>query len=110
MKRAYLIILSVCFIILLISCEYEDYMVDYKYTAIYFPHASIDRTVIAGEYMNIGVGIYLGGRITNTQEEWATYTLDPEILAGTSYTLLPDNYYSIETGDRIVIPKGEFHG
>jgi len=85
-------------------------MTDYKYTAIYFPHASIERTVIAGEYMNIGVGIYLGGRIKNTQEEWATYTLDPEILAGTSYTLLPENYYSIETGDRVVIPIDKFHG
>jgi hypothetical protein len=85
-------------------------MVDYPYSAVYFPHASIDRTVIAGEYMEIGVGIFLGGRIENPSEEWATYELDPDILSGTGYTLLPDEYYSLDSEGTITIPRGKFQG
>lgn len=93
------------------SCEkYEDYMVDYNYSAVYFPHASIDRTVIVGEYMDIGVGIFLGGRIENNSEEWATYEIDPEILSGTDYIPLPEAYYSFDNSGKITIPEGKFQG
>jgi hypothetical protein len=93
------------------SCEkYEDYMVDYNYSAVYFPHTTIDRTVIAGEYMDIGVGIFLGGSIENNSEEWATYEIDPEILSGTDYIPLPEAYYSFDNSGKITIPKGKFQG
>ncbi len=111
MKRIPYVILLVCIGFLLNSCEkYEEYMVDYQYSAVYFPHAVIDRTVIVGEYMDIGVGIFLGGRIENYAEEWATFELDPEILSGTGYTLLPEAYYSMDKTGIITIPQGKFQG
>lgn len=111
MNRTPYVIVLVCIGFILNSCEkYEEYMVDYPYSAVYFPHATIDRTVIVGEYMEIGVGIILGGRIENLSEEWATYELDPEILAGTGYTLLPDDYYSLDNEGTITIPRGNFQG
>lgn len=104
-------IIIICTGFVLSSCEkYEEYMVDYKYSAIYFPHATIDRTVIVGEYMNIGVGIFLGGRIENNSEEWATYEIDPEILSGTDFIPLPEAFYSFDNSGKIIIPKGKFQG
>jgi hypothetical protein len=104
-------IIMICIGLAFSSCEkYEEYMVDYRYSAVYFPHASIDRTVIVGEYMDIGVGIFLGGRIENNAEEWASYMLDPDVLSGTDYKLLPEKYYSLDNNEKIIISKGEFNG
>jgi len=111
MKRIPYLILLAGLGFMLNSCEkYEEYMVDYQYSAVYFPHAAIDRTVIVGEYMEIGVGISLGGRFENNSEEWATYELDPDILSGTEYTLLPEEYYSMDNSGTITIPEGKFQG
>jgi hypothetical protein len=111
MKRIPYVILFACLGFLLNSCEkYEEYMVDYKYSAVYFPHRAIDRSVIVGEYMEIGVGISLGGRFENNSEEWATFELDPDILTGTDYLLMPEAYYTMDNSMRITIPVGEFMG
>lgn len=105
-----IIILITSLIIVTIGCEYEDFVVDYPYTAVYFPHELIDRTVITGEYMDIGVGVTLGGRVENNNLEWTTYEIDPGILDGTSYQPLPVQYYSVEDLGNVTIPKGKFQG
>jgi hypothetical protein len=110
MNNKVLIIITACFLATIFSCEYEDFVVDYQYTAVYFPHPIIDRTVITGEYMDIKAGIYLGGRVENTKQEWATFELDQNILNGTSYILLPTEYYTMENSDRFIIPEGQFQG
>ena len=111
MKWINFVILFVCAGCILNSCEkYEEYMVDYEYSAVYFPHPVIDRSVIVGEYMEIGVGISLGGRFENNSEEWATFELDPDILSGTDYLLMPEAYYTMDNTLRITIPKGKFMG
>ncbi len=93
----------------MIGCGYDDFVLDYEYTAVYFPHALIDRTVIVGEYMDIGVGVYLGGRVENYSEEWASFEIDNGIL-DTLYVPLPEEYYSLEEPWRFIIPEGSFQG
>lgn len=103
-------------IILISACEYEDYQSDYEYSAVYFPKTRIDRSVIVGEYDYIQVGVVLGGKLSNDQEESVTYHLNTDTVLNSGLTLLPQAYYSIENSlqgrdaNTFYIPAGKFQG
>ncbi len=78
----------------MVSC-YNDYETDYDYTIAYFSTQKPLRTVIEGRNMEIRVGMSIGGRRTVNVNDWATFTIDPTLLDGTSLTLLPENYYRL---------------
>jgi hypothetical protein len=103
------ILFSTVIAVAMFSCGYEDFVVDYDYTAVYFPYALIDRTVIVGEYMEIGIGVVLGGRVENLSDEWAVFEIDNGFL-DSSYLPLPESYYSMEEQDKFEIPAGSFQG
>jgi hypothetical protein len=99
------------------SCEkYEDYIKDYEFSAVYFAAQKPLRTIVAYEDdMSFKVGVALAGKRANLEPEWVTYQIDPSLLAGTGFTLLPESYYSItnsNTGEanKMVVPKGMFIG
>lgn len=99
------------------SCEkYEDYIKDYEFSAVYFAAQKPLRTIVAYEDdMSFKVGVALAGKRANLEPEWVTYQIDPSLLAGTGFTLLPESYYSItnsNTGEanKMVVPKGKFIG
>lgn len=101
----------------LVACEeYEEYLVDYDFSAVYFATQKPLRTIVAYDEMQFKVGVALGGKRENTNEEWAKYTIDPSLLAdadiveGNTFTLLPDDYYTISNNEMMVVPKGEFIG
>ncbi|MGV3505498.1 MAG: BT_3987 domain-containing protein [Adhaeribacter sp.] len=100
-----------------LSCEkYEDYIKDYEFSAVYFATQKPLRTIVAYEdNMSFKVGVALAGKRANLEPEWVTYQIDPSLLAGTGFTLLPEAYYSItndNTGEtnKMVVPKGKFIG
>lgn len=78
---------------LMVSC-YEDYLKDYDYTATYFASQKPLRTVIADRDMTIKAGAAIGGRREVDMDDWVRFEVDPELLEGTSLTLLPENCYS----------------
>ena len=98
------------------GCEMEDFVVDYDFTAIYFANRKIDRSIIIGEYDYIQVGVVLSGKVANNTEEWAKYHLNPDTVTGSGYTVLPDNYYTIENSiegkdpGTFYVPSGDWLG
>ncbi|NMH89858.1 BT_3987 domain-containing protein [Flavivirga algicola] len=105
-------LLLILLLSMMFSCDpYEDYIVDtIGFTAVYFPHAEIERSAVAGEGLEIKVGAYLGGVKDNNNVEDLTFEIDPTMLDGTAYTLLPEDYYTLGSPDKITIDQGEFLG
>ncbi|WP_170179706.1 BT_3987 domain-containing protein [Flavivirga rizhaonensis] len=97
---------------ILLSCDpYEDYIVDTAgYKTVYFPYTELPRSAVSGEGLEIKVGAYLGGVRENNNDEDVTFEIDETLLDGTSYTLLPSDYYTLGNSSKITIPKGEYLG
>ena len=101
----------------LVSCEeYEDYLKDYDFSAVYFATQKPLRTIVAYDEMQFKVGVALGGKRENNTEEWAKFQIDPTLLndpvvvEGNNFTLLPSDYYTLSDPEMMVVPKGEFIG
>ncbi len=98
------------------GCEYEDFVKDYDFTAIYFAKDQIDRSIIIGEYDYIQVGVVLGGKVVNNTEEFAGYRLNSDTVTSLGYTVLPASYYTIENSlegkdaNTFFVPSGEMLG
>jgi len=112
----------------MVSC-YEEYLLDYPYTAVYFYLQQDVRTFVVGESMQFKVGCTLGGVRQNTTDINVNYTLDNSLItldrfdkmkyASQGYIrdavtglaalqLLPASHYTISNNSSIVIPSG-FH-
>lgn len=126
--KKYLIFLL--FSITTVSC-YDDYIIDYDYSGIYFPYQIDVRTFVVGEGMKIEVGAALGGTRENAIDRNVNFELDnslitPKVLSlfkSSSYAYikdpaasvvtlqrLPDNYYALSNSNTMVIKKGEHMG
>ena len=122
----------IAFIVLslaMVSC-YEDYILDYTFTAVYFPYQIDVRTFVVGEGMKIEVGAALGGVRQNTIDRDVSFifngTLLPDALAKmkvagqpyikdataavTTLVQMPSNYYTISDPGTMVIRKGWHSG
>jgi len=112
----------------MVSC-YEEYLLDYPYTAVYFYLQQDVRTFVVGEGMQIKVGCTLGGVRQNTTDRNVSYTLDNSLVtlarfdkmkyASQGYIRdavtglaaiqqLPASHYTISNNSAIVIASG-FH-
>ncbi|NMC40327.1 MAG: DUF1735 domain-containing protein [Bacteroidales bacterium] len=113
-----------------VSC-YEDYILDYVYTGIYFPYQIDVRTFVVGEGMKVKVGAALGGVRKNTVDREVTFTIDPALVTpailaqmkGSSYShikdpttpvatlqVMPANYYTLSNNSKMIIKAGEHMG
>lgn len=97
---------------------YDDFRLDYEHSTVAFASADggsneqgvLWRTVVKGEGLKLNAGIYLAGILENDKERWADFELDPSLLDGTSYTLMPGDYYTLSNSARFIIPKGQTVG
>ena len=111
------ILIFLVFMSVLTSC-YDDFRLDNEFSSVAFSSADggsneagvLWRTVVKGEGLRLDAGIYLAGILDNQQERWADYQLDPSLLVGTDYTMLPSDYYTLSNTSRFVIPAGETVG
>jgi len=117
MKTKNIIFICLLLIIGFTSCEpYEDYLVDYDYSAVYFATQKPLRTVVSYDEMEFKVGVALGGKRENNAEEYAEFEIDPSLLEdeglmeGNDFNLLPSSYYSLSDDSRMIVPEGEFIG
>ncbi|RAV28096.1 DUF1735 domain-containing protein [Sinomicrobium soli] len=100
-----------------ISCEkYDDFTGDYEFTVAYFNTQKPLRTVVSYEEMQFKVGVAMGGKQYNKQEETATFVIDPslldnEVMAGAGdFELLPETYYSLSDESTMIFPEGRYIG
>ncbi|WP_158655279.1 BT_3987 domain-containing protein [Flavivirga eckloniae] len=112
--KSYLLFISL--LAIMFACEpYEDYLIDtIGYRAVYFPNIEhiekFGRSPISGEGLEFKIGAYIGGVKENSNDEEVTFEIDETLLDGTTYTLLPNDYYTLGSPNKITIPKGEFLG
>jgi hypothetical protein len=114
MKKIFAILIMA---VILTGC-YEDFRMDYPYTTVAFSTATgglstageLGRTVVVGEGLKLDIGVYLAGVLENKEERIVRYTIDPSLLAGTSYELMPTNYYTLSDINQMIIPAGEYIG
>jgi len=98
------------------GCEFDDFVKDYDFTALYFAKDKIGRSIIIGEYDFIQVGVVLSGKVTNEEEEWVKYHLNSDTATASGYTVLPESYYTIENSvegkdaNTFFVASGEFLG
>lgn len=102
--------------LLVVNCsKYEDFVEnEYEYTAVYFARQEMERTVIPGEWMRVGVGVMLGGKLKNNTSEKVLIELRDDIIPE-GYSALPNNYYRLvdESGKEtstITIASGSHQG
>ncbi|WP_372753237.1 BT_3987 domain-containing protein [Labilibaculum sp.] len=115
MKQITVFLSGILLLATLFSCEeYEDYTYDYDYTTVYFGSQTPIRTVVARDTMELELGVTIGGVLENNSDEWATYSVDEDLLAIYDteglFTVLPEEYYSLSNDSIFVIEKGEYAG
>lgn len=114
MKKIFAILIMT---VILTGC-YEEFRNDYPYTTVAFSTATgglstageLGRTVVMGEGLKLDIGVYLAGVLENREERWVRFTIDPSLLAGTAYELMPADYYTLSNTNTMTIPKGEYIG
>lgn len=97
---------------------YSEFRNDYPYTTVAFSAVTgglttsgeLGRSVVKDEGLKLDVGVYLAGVLENKTERWVKFTIDPTLLAGTSYTLLPADFYTLSNPNTFTIPSGSFIG
>jgi hypothetical protein len=109
MKKNIRFVISLLLIFALAGCRYADFMADYTYTSVYFPKLTNTRTFVVGEIHTIELGVVLGGKRSNSVDEWVDFQIDPSLVPSGS-TLLPANYYKLSNSSRFTIPVGSLQG
>ena len=82
---------------------YEEFRNDYPYTTIAFSTATgglttqgeLGRSVVLGESLEMDFGVYIAGLLENDKEWWVDFIIDPSLLSGTPYAIMPENYYTL---------------
>jgi hypothetical protein len=114
MKKIFAILIMA---VILTGC-YEEFRIDYPYTTVAFSTATgglstageLGRTVVKDEGLKLDIGVYLAGVLENKEERWVRFTIDPTLLAGTEYELMPADYYSLSNANTMTIPSGDYIG
>ena len=75
----------------LVSC-YEGYVYDFDYPNMGFSLPKQTRTVVSSTN-KIYVGVAIGGKRQVDLNDWATFTFDQSLLAGTGLQMLPESHY-----------------
>ncbi|MDO5968719.1 DUF1735 domain-containing protein [Flavivirga aquimarina] len=111
------LVLFLAIVISTASCSYDDFVEnEFEFTSVYLPHTQIDRSFIMGEGMQIGVGVVLGGRLSNTENVEVTFSLVDSVVNNAGLTILPTDYYELvdsegnPANNKIVIPAGKTQG
>ena len=119
MKTIIKIITVFAFVFGFVGCEeYEDYIRDYDYTAVYFGAQNPVRTLVsrtASDHLEFKIGVSLGGLRENKRGYTAEFMVDPELLntveGADKFTLLDPDWYTIQNDNNtFVIPAGQFLG
>jgi len=120
-----LIVLS----IVMVSC-YEEYLLDYPITSIYFPVQQNVRSFVVGEGMKFEVGAALGGVKQNEKDRNVSFILDPTLVTPArlasmkssssghiknptapvvTLQQLPSNYYQMTPSTTTMVIKAGWH-
>lgn len=84
---------------------YDSFTSDYDYSTVCFAVQNPVRYVIADRDMEIYVGVAIGGKREVDMSDWAKFSIQPSLLDGTNFTLLPESYYELADPDTFRVRK-----
>ena len=90
MKKILILLALTC---MMTSC-YEDYLSDYEYPKMGFAYKGQVRTIVS-DNPSTYIGVAIAGKRELDLGEWASFVVDPSLLDGKAYTLLPAEYYTL---------------
>lgn len=85
------------------SC-FDDYIHDYETPNMGFSLAKQLRTVVSTTNQ-IYVGVSIGGKREVDMNDWACFTLDETLLAGTGLEMMPESYYELADPNMFKVRK-----
>lgn len=111
----------------LISCENFDIdHPDFNYTSGFFPYQFPVRTLVLGDYIydntndnahKFIISVAMGGVYENEMNREFEFEVDNSLCNNILFTdkgdqikVLPNNYYTLSSPNKIIIPKGKMNG
>lgn len=111
----------------LVSCRnQETEFPDFRYTAGYFPYQYPVRTLVLGDYIfdntndnnhKFLISAAMGGVYSNKKDREFTIEVASDLAANALFEstkdtirLMPQEYYSLSSSNKLVIPAGEVNG
>lgn len=111
----------------LIACKNQNFdFPDYKYTSGYFPYQYPVRTLVLGDYIydntndnnhKFLISAAIGGLYSNNMDRVFDIAVDKSLCDKVLFTstldtirMMPTNYYSLSSPDKLIVPKGEVNG
>lgn len=124
MKKIFLIL---TLLIGLYSCKNFDVVhPDFEFTSGYFPYQFPVRTLILGDYIydntndnaqKFVISVAMGGVYENNKDREFEFQVDNSLCNNILFTAngdpvvaMPNNYYTLSSSNKIVIPRGKFNG
>jgi hypothetical protein len=121
------LVISLVLLSILTACNKDWSFPDYKYTTVYFPYQTPERTIVLGKDIidntldnqhNFQVMATMGGVYENKKDITLKVAIDPtlanklkfETATGDSVYVLPSNYFTLPSDPKIVIPAGQIMG
>ncbi|MEL7587455.1 MAG: DUF1735 domain-containing protein [Prolixibacteraceae bacterium] len=108
MKRICQVILVVLSVVIS-SCSFDDEVISYGTTSVYFYNQEYNRNIVVGEGLNLKAGIMFSGLVDNDRNRKVDYIIDPSLITDNTKTLMPASYYTLSAAE-FVVPKGEHQG
>jgi hypothetical protein len=108
------------------ACENQEWSFpDYDYTTVYFPYQYPIRTLVLGDDIfpnendnnhTFHISAAMGGVYKNNVNRVINFELDESLCdsatfnSGGAIRVLPSEYYTLSSPDKITIPAGQFNG
>lgn len=126
-----ILILALVSLTVLAGCKNQDNeFPDFDYTTTYFPYQYPVRTLVLGDYSydntndnnhEFLISADVAGVYSNTKDRVLNIKVDESLcknaLFSSTYTsltdtirVMPSNYYTLSSSDKLVIPAGKFYG
>lgn len=92
------------------SCGFNDEVISYGTTSVYFYNQDYNRNIVVGEGLKLKAGIMFSGLIDNDKDRHVQFVIDPSVITDDTKTVMPEAYYTLSSNSEIVVPKGEEQG
>lgn len=92
------------------SCGFEEEVISYGTTSVYFYNQEYNRNIVVGEGLELKAGIMFSGLIDNDRDRVVSFVIDPSGDTDGTKTVMPASYYTLSSSSEFVVPKGEEQG
>jgi len=104
------IFISMILSIILGSCGFDEEVISYGTTSVYFYNQQYNRNIVVGEGLKLKTGIMFSGLIDNDKKRVVQFVIDPSLIVDNTRTIMPAAYFTLSSTSEFIVPKGELQG